>query len=97
MRLLITTGLFILNTTSELRVVRAYLWALWLGDIGHVAVSLLCMGWDASLDVGNWNAVVWGNVMATVFLFTTRSMYFAGLFGGEVQGKKAVKGRKVKR
>jgi len=27
-----------------------------------------------------WNAVVWGNVAFTIFLFTTRSLYFLGAF-----------------
>ncbi|KAF2104755.1 hypothetical protein NA57DRAFT_70962 [Rhizodiscina lignyota] len=74
-------GIFILNTTTELKVVRAYLWALWLGDIGHVGVTMWCMGWEAVRDVGNWNAVVWGNIAATVVLFSIRTAYFAGLFG----------------
>jgi hypothetical protein len=40
------------------------------------------MGLNATLDVGSWNAVVWGNVMVTTFLFATRSLYFLGAFGG---------------
>ncbi|TID16824.1 hypothetical protein E6O75_ATG09590 [Venturia nashicola] len=85
-------GLFILNTTTELKVVRAYLWALWLGDIGHVGLTLFAMGWEGSLDVGRWNAVIWGNIAATGFLFLTRSLYFAGAFGGGGLGGKAKRG-----
>ena len=57
------------------------LWALWLGNIGHVAVTVFAMGWHDTQAVRNWNAVVWGNIGATVFLFLTRTAYFAGVFG----------------
>jgi hypothetical protein len=84
-------GLFILNTTSELKVVRAYLWALWIGDIGHVGFTLYAMGWDASVDVEKWNPVMWGNVAITAFLFLTRSIYLSGLFEGRSRSKTALK------
>ncbi|QDS68471.1 hypothetical protein FKW77_010838 [Venturia effusa] len=74
-------GLFILNTTTEIKVVRVYLWALWLGDIGHVGLTLFAMGWRGTVDVGSWNAVVWGNIGVTAALFLTRSLYFVGFFG----------------
>jgi hypothetical protein len=75
-------GVFILNTTSELKVVRAYLFALWLGDIGHVGFTLWAMGWKGTTDIGSWSAVVWGNIGATLFLFATRSLYFLDFFDG---------------
>jgi hypothetical protein len=89
-------GVFILNTTSELKVVRAYLFALWLGDIGHVGLTLWAMGWKGATDIGSWNAVVWGNIGATLFLFATRSLYFLGFFdgGAEVVVEKAKKATK---
>lgn len=68
-----------------MRVVKAYLWALWLGDIGHVGLTLFAMGWKGTLDVGKWNAVIWGNIGVTGFLFVMRSLYFAGVFGGGIQ------------
>lgn len=74
-------GLFILNTTSELKVVKAYLLALWIGDIGHVGLTLYAMGPVASLDFASWNPIVWANVAFTAFLFAMRSLYFAGAFG----------------
>jgi len=88
-------GLFILNTTSELKVVQAYLWALWLGDIGHIGFTLYAMGWEGTVAVGKWTPVVWGNIGATGFLFMTRCLYLAGAFGGG--GKVAVQKRKSKR
>jgi hypothetical protein len=59
-------GLAILNTTSELRVVNAYLWACWIADITHVGLTAYALGWDRSVAVGDWNAMTWGNVGFTV-------------------------------
>lgn len=59
-------GLGILNTTSEVRVVKAYLFALWLGDIGHIGFSAYGLGLERMSDVGQWNAVTSGNVTFTV-------------------------------
>ncbi|KAE9991131.1 hypothetical protein EG327_000428 [Venturia inaequalis] len=86
-------GLFILHTTSEVKVVRAYLWALWVGDIGHVGFTLWAMGWEGFVDVAGCNAVVWGNVGVTGFLFGVRSLYFWGVFG-EGGGKGKGKGKR---
>jgi len=79
--LLCLLGVFILNTTTEARVVHAYVWALWIADIGHVAGTAWVMGYDAFIDVGRWNAMAYGNIGATVFLFATRTLYLLGLLG----------------
>ncbi|KIW07880.1 uncharacterized protein PV09_01793 [Verruconis gallopava] len=73
-------GVFILNTTTELKTVKAYIWALWLGDIGHVGFSVYAMGLRDTMAVGSWSATVWGNIGATVFLFLARSLYLLGVF-----------------
>jgi hypothetical protein len=59
-------GVAILFTTSELKVVRAYLVALWLGDIGHLAFTSYGLGWDMSMSPLKWNATTWGNIGMTV-------------------------------
>lgn len=59
-------GLGILNTTSEVKVVRSYLVALWLGDIGHVAFTCYGMGMDRLMSPSEFNALAWGNIAATV-------------------------------
>ena len=79
--LLALLGLFILNTTAEIKTVRAYLAALWIADIGHVGVTAWAMGIKDFMDVAGWNAMAWGNIGATVFIFAMRSLYFLGTFG----------------
>ena len=45
---------------------RNYIIALWLADIGHVAVTCYVMEYERMMDVKNWNAMAWGNIGATV-------------------------------
>ncbi len=56
----------VLYASTELNVIRNYLIALWVADIGHVGLTLYALGWDGSLDVANWNPMTWGNVAVTV-------------------------------
>ena len=58
----------VLYSTSEIKVVRSYLVALWIADITHIGITLLGMGYDRSVAVGDWNAMAWGNIGATVRL-----------------------------
>ncbi|TKA76203.1 hypothetical protein B0A49_03046 [Cryomyces minteri] len=78
--LLAMLGLFILNSTSEIKTVRAYLIALWVADIGHVAVTAWAMGCENIADIRRWNYMAWGNIGSTSFLFATRSLYLLGAF-----------------
>lgn len=66
--LLAFIGIAVLSTTAEIKVVRAYLIALWLGDIGHVGFSCYGLGRERALSPGEWNAMAWGNIGATVSL-----------------------------
>jgi hypothetical protein len=59
-------GVGILSTTSELKVVKAYLFALWLGDVGHVAFTCWGLGKERLMAPAEWNAVTMGNVTFTV-------------------------------
>ncbi|KAI1635508.1 hypothetical protein F4809DRAFT_613458 [Biscogniauxia mediterranea] len=79
--LLFMVGVAVLYTTNELRVVRNYLVALWIADIGHVGLTCWLLGYERTLDVGSWNAMTWGNIGATTFLCLTRTAYLLGLFG----------------
>jgi hypothetical protein len=78
--LLCLLGVFILNTTTDIKTVNAYIWALWLGDIGHVGITLYAMGWQELMAVGSWSATIWGNIGATLFLFVSRWLYLLGVF-----------------
>lgn len=64
--LLAFIGIAVLSTTSENKVVRAYLVALWLGDVGHIGFSCYGLGWEKLLRPAEWNAMAWGNIAMTV-------------------------------
>lgn len=64
--LLCMVGLAVLSSTSEIKVVRNYLVALWIADISHIALTWHALGHDNFVDVTGWNAMTWGNVGATV-------------------------------
>ncbi|RTE77521.1 hypothetical protein BHE90_007991 [Fusarium euwallaceae] len=81
--LLAFIGIAALSTTSENKVVRAYLVALWLGDVGHIGFSCYGIGWGKLVRPVEWNAMAWGNIAMTLFLLLTRTAYFAGLFGAD--------------
>lgn len=64
--LLFLAAVAVLYTTTELKVVRNYLIALWIADIGHIAVCYVGLGFERFVDVASWNSMTWGNVGATV-------------------------------
>ncbi|KAJ5930451.1 hypothetical protein N7466_005944 [Penicillium verhagenii] len=79
--LLFLVGVGVLHATTEPKVLRNYLIALAIADVGHVYATYIAMGWEAFVDVGAWNALTWGNIGATAFLFVNRVLYFLGVFG----------------
>ncbi|MCJ1309504.1 hypothetical protein MMC25_003164 [Agyrium rufum] len=80
-------GLSVLNITNDPRIIRAYLIVLAIGDLGHVGPTAWVMGWTRVSDVATWNAMAWGNIAATVFLFVNRMAYVCGLYGGSSKSK----------
>ena len=66
--LLFMVGVAVLYTSTELKVVRNYLVALLLADIGHVGLTIVALGTERFSAVGEWNAMTWGNVGFTVCL-----------------------------
>jgi len=56
----------VLYTTTEVKVVRNYVFALWLADISHVGITAWVMGYDQFIDVAHWNSMAWGNIGVTV-------------------------------
>lgn len=79
--LLFLIGVAVLYTSTELRVVRNYLVALLIADVGHVGLTIWGLGLDQFWAVDGWNAMTWGNIGATSFLAFTRVAYLRGLFG----------------
>lgn len=64
--LMAMVGVVILYTTTEAKVVRNYIIALWLADMGHVAITCYIMEYKRVINVTAWNAMAWGNIGATV-------------------------------
>ncbi|KAM0276260.1 hypothetical protein ACHAQH_006935 [Verticillium albo-atrum] len=64
--LLAMIGVAVLSSTTEVRVVRNYLVALWVADLGHLWACYYGLGYDRFVGVAQWNAMTWGNVGATV-------------------------------
>lgn len=73
--LLFLVGVAVLYTTVELKVVRNYLVALWIADIGHVAVCYYVMGPERFTDLASWNSMTWGNVGVTVSRLSLYCIY----------------------
>ncbi|XMA14775.1 hypothetical protein WAI453_007566 [Rhynchosporium graminicola] len=83
--LLAMVGIAVLYTTTEAAVVRNYVIALGLADISHVGITCYVMPHEQLINVAGWNAMTWGNIGATVFLFSVRMGYLLGLFGPDRQ------------
>jgi hypothetical protein len=64
--LLCMVGVAVLYTTTEAKVVRNYVVALLLADIGHVAITCYIMPYEKLIDIGTWNPMAWGNIGVTV-------------------------------
>lgn len=65
-------GVGVLHATTESKVVRNYIIALWLGDIGHILLTYIVLQPEKFLDIANWNAMTWGNVGVTVSITSFR-------------------------
>src|SRR6266536_6571832 len=74
-------GVAVLYTSTEPKVIRNYIVALAIADIGHMYITYLGMGWERFVDVGAWNAVAIGNIGITAALFLFRLAYLTGVFG----------------
>ncbi|MCJ1452263.1 hypothetical protein MMC28_002605 [Mycoblastus sanguinarius] len=79
--LLAMIGVGILYTTTEPKVVRNFLLACAVADVGHLWVTYAVMGYRDFFDVGGWNSMGWGNIGVTAALFIARILYLVGAFG----------------
>ena len=74
-------GVGVLYSTSEAIVVRNYLIACAIADVGHLYAIYHVIGHANFVDVRGWNQMAWGNIGVTAFLLLVRLMYFWGVFG----------------
>lgn len=74
-------GVGLLYFTSEAVVVRNFLIACAIADVGHLWATYHVIGFANFIDMRNWNATTWGNIGATAFLLITRLLYLSGAFG----------------
>jgi len=83
----------VLWSSSEARVVKRYLWALAIGDVGHLFSVWWFSGSGYFFGVSQWNALAGGSIGFTTFLLLTRIVTLMGGFGdiGEREGKVKVK------
>ncbi|KAK4163886.1 hypothetical protein QBC43DRAFT_54842 [Cladorrhinum sp. PSN259] len=79
----------VLRSTSDLRVWKAVLFCLLVGDIGHL-YTVRQLGVQIYWDISNWNSIDIGNIPFVYFGATMRLAFLAGIgLGG--QDKKATK------
>lgn len=74
-------GVGIMYATNEPKVLRNYLIALGIADLSHIYCVYLGLGREHVFHAGSWNALTWGNLGVTAFLFLNRIGYLFGLFG----------------
>lgn len=69
--LLAMVGIAVLSSTTEPKVVRNYLIALAIADVGHVGITCYMLEYERAIDIANWNPITWGNIGATVYILTS--------------------------
>ncbi|KAK4691484.1 hypothetical protein P7C71_g5526, partial [Lecanoromycetidae sp. Uapishka_2] len=79
--LLAMIGVGILYTTTEPKVVRNFLLACAVADVGHLYVTYIVMGQEDFLDFQGWNQMAWGNIGITAGLLLVRVLYLTGALG----------------
>lgn len=70
--LLAMIGIAVLYTTTEPQVVRNYIWALLIADLGHLYFTYCVLEYSRFVDIANWNAMAYGNILFTVCLYPAR-------------------------
>jgi hypothetical protein len=60
-----------------------------VGDLVHLYVTVIHLGWETCLDVKGWNDMTWGNIGITLVLFLSRSAWF--VFAGKGENERKVR------
>lgn len=74
-------GVGVLYATTEPKVVRNFLIACAVADVGHLYATYAVVGYEGFVDVGGWNSMAWGNIGVTAGLLLTRVLYLVGALG----------------
>ena len=74
-------GVGVLYSTTEPKVVRNYLIACAIADLGHLWFTCAVMGFDDFIYLPGWNEMAWGNIGITAMLFVSRVLYLIGALG----------------
>ncbi|CUS08822.1 unnamed protein product [Tuber aestivum] len=95
----------VLRSAGEECVVRRFLFALLLGDIGHVKAdasfseahgsyfTYVAVGADYFFSPSEWNLLTHGNLTFTIFLFLSRCVYLLGWGGGNARSQGTIKAK----
>lgn len=67
--------------TTSRSVVRGYLAAVALADLGHIYAVYRVLGSETFWDVGQWNDMIWGSVGVSAILHVNRLATLLGVFG----------------
>lgn len=84
-------GVGVLHATNEPKVVRNYIIACAIADVGHLWATYAVIGRQAFVDVGSWNDMAWGNIGITAALLVFRVLYLMGFLGQDRVVKSAKK------
>ncbi|KAH8171849.1 DNA-binding domain-containing protein [Sarocladium implicatum] len=79
--LLAFVAVALFTSTSEIKVIRRYLVALALGDVGHIGWTAYGLGMERMSKIGEINLMTWANIAPTIFLLVVRLAYLGGFFG----------------
>jgi hypothetical protein len=80
---LLLAGIALLYTvlTRDARVTRCYLLIVACGDLGHIYASYKVIESSVFCDFGNYNDMMFGNVVVSAFLQINRLATLMGVFG----------------
>lgn len=67
--------------TTSRSVVRGYLAAVALADLGHIYAVYRVLEPEVFWDLGQWNDMMWGNAGVSGFLHANRVATLLGLYG----------------
>lgn len=71
----------ICSWTNHPEIIKRYLLAVALADLGHCWATYRAVGSDYFFNVSGWNDMIWGNVGVSLFLHVNRLATVLGVFG----------------